>query len=143
MRAVHARLRAAIEVARDSVEAGAGLTPPDRELLLHCWGFCAALDGHHRAEDEHLFPRIGAALPHLVPVLAQLRQDHAMIGHLLGQLGRALDEGAAAAEQLRHLDGIEAVMETHFRYEELRLLDVLDQVVPEGVTAPDLFGPLA
>jgi hypothetical protein len=44
---------------------------------------------------------------------------------------------------MRHLDGIEAVMQTHFRYEERRLLDVLDSIPDESVTAAELFGPLA
>jgi hypothetical protein len=49
-----------------------------------------------------------------------------MIEHLIGGLDQALTRGAPAEETLRHLDGIEAVMETHFRYEERQLVAVLD-----------------
>lgn len=66
-----------------------------------------------------------------------------MIGHLIGQLERSLSSGTTTADKLRHLDGIEAVMESHFRYEERRLLAVLDDVADESLTATDLFGPLA
>lgn len=69
-----------------------------------------------------------------------------MIEHLLGGLQLAMERGATSKEKLRHLDGVEAVMETHFRYEERRLLDVLDGIEglrDEGVGATDLFGPLA
>jgi hypothetical protein len=143
MRAVHERLRAALAISREQIEDGGDVDPPSRELLLYCWGFCAALSGHHRAEDDALFPRLVEQRPDLAPVIGQLARDHSMIEHLLGELGRALDGGAPAAEKLRHLDGIEAVMETHFRYEELRLLDVLDRVLDDGPAPADLFGPLA
>ncbi len=66
-----------------------------------------------------------------------------MIAHLIGELERSLDSGTTTVDKLRHLDGIEAVMETHFRYEERRLLAVLDDVADESLTATDLFGPLA
>ncbi|KGM03765.1 hypothetical protein Q760_13590 [Cellulomonas cellasea DSM 20118] len=33
-------------------------------------------------------------------------------------------------------------MTTHFRYEERRLLDVLDGVLDDAVTPSEVFGPL-
>ena len=66
-----------------------------------------------------------------------------MIEHLIGELRRAMDAGAATEEKARHLDGIAAVMETHFRYEERRLLDVLDAIDLDGAEPAELFGPLA
>lgn len=143
MRAVHERLRAALHLSREQLEDGGDVDPPSRDLLLYCWGFCAALTGHHRAEDGQLFPRLVGAHPELEPVIGRLVQDHSMIDHLLGQLTRALENSAPAAEKLRHLDGIEAVMETHFGYEERQLLDVLDEVLEDDIAAADLFGPLA
>lgn len=120
---VHERLRDALAVTRDAV---AGDVPAvARDLLLYCHGFCAALDGHHRGEDRHLFPAIAAAYPQLRPVLQALKQDHAMIAHLLGGLQAAVSREAGADELGRHLEGIAAIMESHFRYEERQLSTVL------------------
>ncbi|SOE00809.1 hemerythrin domain-containing protein [Blastococcus haudaquaticus] len=139
MREVHRRLRDALVLARESVDDA---DPLVGNPLLYCWGFCAALSGHHRSEDTVLFPRL-AEDPELAPVIARLVQDHSMIEHLIGGLQRALDRGLPVEEKLRHLDGIEAVMESHFRYEERALLDVLDGIRDETVTPSELFGPLA
>ena len=143
MREVHRKLRAALDLARDAVDDESTADPLDGDPLLYCWGFCAALDGHHRSEDRALFPRLRDERPDLAPVLAQLVQDHNMIEHLIGGLRRAMDAGAGTEEKVRHLDGIAAVMETHFRYEERRLLDVLDEIDLDGAEPAELFGPLA
>lgn len=138
LREVHRRLRAALDLALD------GDGDPDADLLLYCWGFCAALDGHHRSEDSTLFPLLVAAHPGLAPVVGQLRQDHRMIDHLLGSLREAIRSGADADERERHLEGVAAIMESHFRFEERRVLPLLDALDPDGVpSAGDLYGPLA
>nr|WP_246247595.1 hemerythrin domain-containing protein [Cellulomonas septica] len=117
---------------------------PARDPLLYCWGFCAALEGHHRSEDDHLFPLLLRAHPDLAPVVGQLRQDHRMIDHLLGSLREAIRSGADADERARHLEGVAAIMESHFRFEERRVLPLLDALDPGGVPTPaDLYGPLA
>lgn len=157
LREVHRRLREALELALDGADDGAGDGADDgaadgadvggpaaRDLLLYCWGFCAALDGHHRSEDETLFPLLVGAHPDLTPVVAQLRQDHRMIDHLLGSLREAIRSGADAQERARHLEGVAAIMESHFRYEERRVLPLLDALDPDGVPSPEaLYGPLA
>jgi hypothetical protein len=84
-----------------------------------------------------------AARPELAPVVADLKRDHSMLDHLLGELERAALSGGARDELLRHLDGIEAVMETHFRYEEKKLVDVLDGAVRSGAGRQEMLGPLA
>ncbi len=48
-----------------------------------------------------------------------------MIAHLLGGLQAAVERRASRAELDRHLEGIEAIMESHFRYEERQLTTVL------------------
>lgn len=145
LREVHRRLRAALDLALD---ADAGTDDPDagptRDLLLSCWGFCAALEGHHRSEDDTLFPLLLRTHPDLGPVVGQLRQDHRMIDHLLGSLREAIRSGADADERARHLEGVAAIMESHFRFEERRVLPLLDGLDPDGVpVATDLYGPLA
>lgn len=141
LRRVHQRLADALVIARESVEAGRPAGPA-LDPLTYCWAFCAALDGHHGGEDRWLFPAVRAARPDLAVVLDDLARDHRMIGHLLGELRQAMAAGAGVDDLRRHLDGIEAVMTTHFRYEEKRLLGVVDQVAQSDVDTTVLFGPL-
>lgn len=140
LRRVHARLREALDLTRAAVAEGRSAEAATRDLLLYCHGFCAALDGHHRGEDRTLFPAIKAAHPELEPVLRYLAQDHSMIAHLLTGLQAAVRRAAPVAELDRHLEGIAAIMESHFRYEERQLLSVLEKLAldapPEEVLGP-------
>ncbi|MFC7726082.1 hemerythrin domain-containing protein [Nocardioides sp. GCM10028917] len=140
MREVHDRLRAAHRVALD--EAAAGRTPSaSRDLLLFCHGFCTALDRHHRGEDALLFPAVAAEHPDLAEPLRKLEQDHAMIGHLVGALQADVTASADPDVLGRHLDGIGAIMESHFRFEERTLLGILDRLDLRAEVA-DVLGPL-
>ena len=141
LRRTHATLRRALVVARDAVISGGSAPSATRDLLLYCRGFCVALDGHHRGEERHLFPAVARAHPHLRPVLRALEQDHAMIAHLLGGLQDALDRPGTAAELSAHLDGLAAIMENHFRYEERQLLTVL-QTLDLPTSTAETLGPL-
>ncbi|GCD20889.1 hemerythrin domain-containing protein [Cellulomonas algicola] len=143
LREVHRRLRAALDLALDADPDDLDADPA-RDPLLYCWGFCAALEGHHRSEDDRLFPLLLRAHPDLAPVVGQLRQDHRMIDHLLGSLREAIRSGADADERARHLEGVAAIMESHFRFEERRVLPLLDALDPGDVPEPhELYGPLA
>lgn len=141
LRRVHRRLADALAQARDSIETGTPVAPVV-DPLTACWAFCAALDGHHEGEDAALFPAVRAARPDLAPVLDELARDHRMIGDLIEALSRDLSAGAPAGDLLRHLDGIEAIMTTHFRWEEKRLLGVIDAVTMPAVDATSVLGPL-
>ena len=141
LRTVHQRLRDALQIVQEAVRDGQPMGRGGQDLLLYCRGFCAALDGHHRGEDRALFPAIEAAHPELAPVLRRLEQDHAMIAHLLGQLSAAVDRSASPAGLQTHLEGVAAVMESHFRYEERQLLAVLE-TLELPATARDVLGPL-
>lgn len=132
LRAVHTRLRAALELAQDGL---------DTDQLLYCHGFCVALDGHHRGEDRSLFPAIEAQHPELRDTLRALERDHAMIAHLIGGLQEAIARSADGAELERHLEGIGAIMENHFRYEERQLLTVLETLALDAETST-VLGPL-
>jgi hemerythrin-like domain-containing protein len=141
LRAVHRRIRDALEVARQAVRDDGSKEQAGRDLLIYCHGFCAALDGHHRGEDRALFPAIEKAHPHLAPVLRALEQDHSMISHLLVRLREAIEGAETAAELDHHLDGIAAIMENHFRYEERQLLTVLGDLELRAAVS-DVLGPL-
>jgi hemerythrin-like domain-containing protein len=125
LRAVHARLRDALVVAQDAIAAGNDAPDTASDLLLYCRGFCVALDGHHRSEDAALFPALVAAHPQLAPVIEKLMQDHSMLSQLLGALRSAVERQEPVAVVKRHIDGISAIMESHFRYEEREILEPL------------------
>ncbi|RIJ78162.1 hemerythrin domain-containing protein [Nakamurella silvestris] len=141
LRRVHQRIRDALQITQESVKDGLSAEQAGRDLLLYCRGFCAALDGHHRGEDRTLFPAIERAHPDLAPVLRALEQDHSMIAHLLGELSAAVDRSASPVDLDRHLEGVSAIMENHFRYEERQLLTVLEGLELRA-SVPEVFGPL-
>ncbi|MET7751153.1 hemerythrin domain-containing protein [Micromonospora sp. NPDC005367] len=138
---MHGKLRNALALARAGLDGG---DPADAatDLLLFCHGFCAALSGHHRAEDGSLFPELVRARPDLAPVVAKLTQDHNMIEHLIGGLQKAVADSTDPEVAHRHLDGIEAVMETHFKYEEKQLGAVLDSMDAD-FDRTEIFGPIS
>lgn len=140
LRSVHDRLREALAVTRQALADGERVEPATRDLLLFCHGFCAALTAHHQGEDQLLFPAIAEQYPQLRDTLRYLSQDHSMIGHLLGGLQAAVGRRAPPEELNRHLEGVAAIMESHFGYEERQLLTVLETLAlsadPEVVLGP-------
>ncbi|QLQ36364.1 hemerythrin domain-containing protein [Micromonospora robiginosa] len=140
LRGVHERLREALRVTREALAEGGPAGSATRDLLLFCHGFCAALTAHHEGEDRELFPVIAERHPELRDTLRRLRQDHSMIGHLLSGLAAAVARDAPPAELTRHLEGVAAIMESHFRYEERQLLVVLETLAldadPTAVLGP-------
>lgn len=137
LRAVHARLREALDLVRHAGEDPSAA----RDLLVHCRGFCTALTRHHEGEDRHLFPAIAAEHHGLGETLGKLTQDHSMMSHLIGGLEAAVDRDAPPERVQSHLEGLAAIMESHFRYEERALLEVLETL--ELATDPtDVLGPL-
>ncbi len=73
--------------------------------------------------------------------LRTLEQDHSMIARLVGELQAAGARAAPAVELEHHLDGIAAIMDSHFRYEERQLLAVLEGLALQG-DPHDVLGPL-
>ncbi|MEV6601915.1 hemerythrin domain-containing protein [Actinoplanes sp. NPDC051346] len=140
LRSVHDRLRQALTVTQQALADGEPVEPATRDLLLFCHGFCTALTAHHEGEDRHLFPAIAEQYPQLRDTLHYLRQDHSMIAHLLAGMQAAVARAAAPAELHRHLEGVAAIMESHFRYEERQLLTVLETLAldadPHAVLGP-------
>jgi len=145
LRAVHRRLRDALQFAREAVEDGAATESLAKNLALFCWGFCTALNGHHSSEDSKLFPLVLREAPDLASTIGKLVQDHNMIAYLIVDLEKALSAKSERDVLLRHLDGIEAVMETHFRFEEKQLVVLLDGMAGpiDDLDKTQLFGPIA
>ncbi|MFE0592195.1 hemerythrin domain-containing protein [Micromonospora echinospora] len=141
MHDVHDRLRDALTATRQALAAGESAEPATRDLLLFCHGFCAALTAHHEGEDRELFPAIAEQYPELREALRHLRQDHSMMAHLLAGLQAAVTRAAPPAELDRHLEGLAAIMESHFRYEERQLLTVL-KTLELDADPTTVLGPL-
>jgi hemerythrin-like domain-containing protein len=136
---VHIWLREELEALREDIDGGAR----PRELRAHCLSFCSALDRHHTGEDGGAFPRLAEEFPELRPVLDELRRDHRMVDDSLRRLQALvdrLDEGADPVEALRELDSLAALMETHFVYEEKRIVSALNALdVPDWERSPPRF----
>lgn len=140
LRAVHARLRAALRMTIAAIAAGHEPGQPTRDLLVFCHSFCSALTAHHRGESTELFPTLVQTHPELRATLQKLEQDHVMIADLVAALQSASEHGGSPAQLERHLHGIAAIMESHFRYEERQLLTVLDTLSLEA-DPREVLGP--
>lgn len=140
LRAVHDRLREALTVTRQALAAGDPAGSATRDLLLFCHGFCTALTAHHEGEDRELFPALAEQHPELRETLYNLQQDHSMIAHLLAGLQAAVARAGPLGELDQHLEGVAAIMDSHFRYEERQLLTVLETLAldtePHAVLGP-------
>ena len=120
----------------------------ETELAVHCLAFCSALTTHHMGEDDGMFTELLKARPDLAPTIRNLIDDHAAIAAILLQV-RALATQAdtAPAESLpglrRELDGLAAIAESHFRYEERAISTALDNDVPDTGWSRPVFRPTA
>jgi hypothetical protein len=139
LREEFARLREDV----DSYLAGSGGRP--RHLQGHCLAFCSTLSRHHTGEDNGAFVLLAVQFPQLRPVIRELEHDHRLVAGILHSLERLLGglvEGAdpTEAHQVRaELDGLAALLESHFVYEEKRLVAALNSLTPQAGTADDLF----
>ncbi|MDW5326050.1 hemerythrin domain-containing protein [Plantactinospora sp. KLBMP9567] len=132
---VHIWLRELLAELRDNVDGYfAGDGPPPRDLRVHCLSFCTALTRHHTGEDGGAFPVIADEFPELRQVITELKTDHNRIDWILGNLEKLLrglpaEPDPATATRVRaELEGLSAIMETHFTYEERKLVSVLNSL---------------
>ena len=114
LRRLHDRIRDVLDDARDGLDPVAGAAALSDDLVLRCHAVCTTLGTHHRDEDAALFPWLRREHPGLGEVIDRLEEDHAIIGSLLAELERVVREGAGGAVVLRHLEGVDAIMESHF-----------------------------
>ncbi len=132
---VHIWLREELAALREDIDAYLAGGARPRELRAHCLAFCSALNRHHTGEDDGAFPELARRFPELRPVLEELRRDHRLVEDSLRRLqalaGR-LDRATDPAEVRRELDSLAALMETHFVYEEKRIVSALN-----ALDAPD------
>ena len=89
-----------------------------------------------------MFSQLLRDRPDLATTVANLVDDHDMIASILSRL-RELADGAAEScgpvlEAIGwELDGLAAIMESHFSYEERKVSEALDAGVP-GTGWPDM-----
>ncbi|GID92855.1 hemerythrin domain-containing protein [Amorphoplanes digitatis] len=131
---IHVDLRDRLADLREGVVA-------ERDLPAHCLSFCAAVTRHHTGEDATVFPELERRHPELREFLAGLVRDHRVIAHLLAGVSAAAERlsGEDDRERVtwirRELDGLAAILETHFIGEEKRLVAVLNAIDPSvGLT---------
>lgn len=112
----------------DRLRAGLGRDRPDGgALTAHCLAFCAALTAHHRGEDTGMFADLLRERPDLAGTVAKLVQDHEMIASILARVAELAELRDPEPEAIsRELDGLTAIMESHFRYEERTISAALD-----------------
>ncbi len=134
---VHNWLRKELARLHDDLgSVAAGRVDRLRDLRAHCLTFCSALTRHHTGEDGGAFLVLAEEFPELRPVLEELAYDHdVMTGILerLEELVAAVGPESAPAEILyvqRELDGLTAIMESHFFYEEKRIVAALNSLEP-------------
>lgn len=110
--------------------------PDDGVLVTHCLAFCAALASHHRGEDTGMFAELLRERPDLAKTVANLVEDHEMIASILARVVELVDRatgshGPALEAIGRELDGLAAIMESHFNYEERAISEALDAGIPD------------
>ncbi|MGW6918342.1 hemerythrin domain-containing protein [Kitasatospora sp. NPDC054939] len=123
----------------------------DDALRTHCLAFCTALTSHHQGEDDGLFAQLVRERPDLAGTVAKLVEDHGLITGILTRVreladqavtsapgpgpgtGPAADAGGRGLDAIgRELDGLAAIMESHFAYEERAIGAALDATVPDS-----------
>ncbi len=117
---IHDSLRAELRRLQD------GVREPGRPLAVDCLAFCAALTRHHTGEDAGAFPALAARFPELRPLLEKMAEDHELISGIVARIEEVAASGAPAPAG--ELDGLAAIMESHFSFEERRIRDALDEL---------------
>ncbi|WBB63102.1 hemerythrin domain-containing protein [Streptomyces sp. WMMC500] len=144
--AIHRRLRAELARLRRETDDYLAGGPRPRDLKTHCLAFCVALTSHHTGEDRGAFPALAARHPGLRPLIEKMEEDHAMVSGLLQSLERVLDEvpddphERDAARVRGELEGLGAIVESHFRFEERTIVEALDALPAEAGSTEDLLG---
>jgi hypothetical protein len=140
---VHQALREQLAALRREAVSGTGPRGADADLLSHCLSFCTALHAHHAGEDSQLLPALRAAAPELAPAIDNLIDDHALVAGILQQVRDLLERPGPPPRPdslARELDGLTAILESHFSYEERRIATALD-ALGTGAWTADVFSP--
>ncbi|WP_456787764.1 hemerythrin domain-containing protein [Cellulomonas sp. P5_C5] len=134
---VHDRLRDELDRLLDGLDESSVLTP---DLRSHCVAFCGAVGRHHTSEDRTAFPALAAQYPELQDTLDGLSRDHHVVAGLLQSIDAVLTGSDDLARARSEIDGLAAILESHFRWEERTVVAALDGLREPGLTAERLYG---
>jgi Hemerythrin HHE cation binding domain len=142
LRQAHQYLREQLAGIRDDLGRDG---PAENGLQVHCLAFCSALTTHHEGEDGGMFTDLLDARPDLAPVIQNLVDDHVAMAAILRQVRTLAEQAktspAASLPRLqRELDGLAAITESHFGYEERAVSAALDGLRDTGWSRP-VFNP--
>ncbi|WP_228034673.1 hemerythrin domain-containing protein [Streptomyces spongiae] len=87
------------------------------------------MERHHNGENDLAFVKVAEQFPELLPVLEELQCDHQLADDSLQRLETLvaeLDRETDPTEFRRELDSLAALIETHFTYEERRIISALN-----------------
>src|SRR6478736_6820661 len=136
--AVHDDLRARVRAIRGGLlrpgTTTADAQSPAAGILEHCLGFCRALQAHHTGEDDGLFAALRVERPDLGPMLDKLAEDHHLVAGILTRVAVLAEEasetseasGARRTRLVGELDGLMAIMDSHFAFGERSIGAALD-----------------
>jgi hypothetical protein len=138
----HQTLRERLAALRQEIADGAARPGLPGDLRGHCLSFCGAVHAHHTSEDDQAFPALRAAEPALAPVIDKLIEDHHLVAAILQQVRELLTSRPVTppATLRRELDGLTAILESHFSFEERRIAQALNTLDAGSV---DLRLPLS
>jgi hypothetical protein len=110
--------------------------PSDDGLVTHCLAFCAAITAHHQGEDAGMFAELLRRRPDLAGTIGKLVEDHALISWILTRItdlaaDATASRGAALNAISGELDGLAAIVESHFAFEERTISVALDGGTPD------------
>jgi len=137
----HDELRGRIRQLRASLGDGAAESVT---LVAHCLAFCAALRTHHRGEDTGMFADLLRERPDLAGTVAKLVEDHELVASILSRIAELADDatrshGTALEAIGCELDGLAALMESHFAYEQRAIGGALDSAARDMVWHDTVF----
>lgn len=83
-----------------------------------------------------MFPALLRERPNLAPTVEKLVEDHQMIASILSRVSELADQAASSEGPVleaigRELDGLAAIMQSHFNYEERAISNALDDGTPD------------
>ncbi|WP_446216169.1 hemerythrin domain-containing protein [Micromonospora sp. IBHARD004] len=137
---IHLWLREELARLRTSLDSPGADLRSSPDLRAHCLGFCAALTRHHEGEDGGAFRVLAEREPALRPVLAELAEDHRVVAGILRRIEELTVAPTVGREVRAELDGLAALLESHFTYEEKKLVAALNAVNREAGDTVELLG---
>ncbi|WP_422755225.1 hemerythrin domain-containing protein [Micromonospora sp. WMMD708] len=145
---IHLWLLDELDQLRAGLAAGPGGSPDVerlRSLRTHCLSFCSALTRHHTGEDAGAFRVLADEAPELRPVLDKLSRDHRMVDWIVHRIEALVadppTDDPAAVDRVRvELEGLSAILASHFRYEERTLTAALDALGDRSGDTTELLG---